>query len=184
MFPAIRRRCSVLSGATNSSKRLALTLGFPVPARPLDVVQAYRDRMKTHQPIPPRVVGSGPVLENIDRDEQVDLLKFPVPLLHELDGGRYIGTDDLVIMRDPENDWVNAATYRVHGRTKNTRRPVDVARQARAPDSRKIFPRGKPARCSSVAATIRCCFSPAATNSSSASPNTTTPAAIAACRSK
>jgi UbiD family decarboxylase len=68
--------------------------------------------MKVHRPIPPNVVRNGPVLQNVDRDEQVDLLKFPVPRLHELDGGRYIGTDDLVIMRDPEAEWINAATYR------------------------------------------------------------------------
>ena len=56
------------------------------------MVAAYRDRMKTHQPIPPRIVNDGPVLENIDRDDAVDVLKFPVPMLHEHDGGRYIGT--------------------------------------------------------------------------------------------
>jgi 4-hydroxy-3-polyprenylbenzoate decarboxylase len=49
--PGYPGKMRVLSGATNSSKRLALTLGFPVPSRPLDVVQSYRDRMKTHQPI-------------------------------------------------------------------------------------------------------------------------------------
>ena len=81
------------------------------------------------------------MLENIDRDERVDVLKFPVPLLHELDGGRYIGTDDLVIMRDPENDWINAATYRSMVISKNTVGSVDVARQTRAADSRKIFSR-------------------------------------------
>src|SRR4051812_35185177 len=102
----------LVSGATNSSKRLALALGFPVPSHPLDVVRAYRDRMKTHQPIPPNVVSKGPVLENVDRDDKVNLEKFPVPRLHELDGGRYIGTDDLVIMRDPDDGWVNGATYR------------------------------------------------------------------------
>ena len=103
----------VLSGATNSMRRLAITMGFPVPNHPLDVVRAYRDRMKTHEPIPPRVVKTGPVLENVLRDDQVDVLKFPVPFLHELDGGRYLGTDDLVIMRDPEDNWVNCGTYRV-----------------------------------------------------------------------
>jgi 4-hydroxy-3-polyprenylbenzoate decarboxylase len=94
-------------------KRLAITLGFPVPSHPLDVVRAYRDRMKTHAPIPPRVIDKGPVLENVLSGNDVDVLKFPVPFLHELDGGRYIGTDDLVIMRDPEGDWVNCGTYRV-----------------------------------------------------------------------
>ncbi len=102
-----------LSGSTNSMKRLAITLGFPVPAHPLDVVRAYRDRMKTHAPIPPRAVAKGPVLENVLSGNDVDVLKFPVPFLHELDGGRYIGTDDLVIMRDPEDGWVNCGTYRV-----------------------------------------------------------------------
>jgi 4-hydroxy-3-polyprenylbenzoate decarboxylase len=109
----------LLSGGTNSSKRLALTLGFPVPSGPMDVVQAYRNRMKKHEPIPPRVVATGPILENVDRDEEVDIFKFPIPLLHELDGGRYIGTDDLVIMRDPELDWINIGTYRAMAHDKN-----------------------------------------------------------------
>ena len=100
-IPGYPKGYRVFSGATNSMRRLAITMGFPVPNHPLDVVRAYRDRMKTHEPIPPRVVKSGPVLENVLRGEQVDVLKFPVPLLHEMDGGRYLGTDDLVIMRDP-----------------------------------------------------------------------------------
>ncbi len=111
--PGYPKGYRVMSGSTNSMKRLALTMGFPVPSHPLDVVRAYRDRMKTHHPVPPRVVPRGPVLENVLRDGDVDVLKFPVPFLHELDGGRYIGTDDLVIMRDPEENWVNCGTYRV-----------------------------------------------------------------------
>ncbi|WP_158912657.1 UbiD family decarboxylase [Caulobacter sp. S45] len=109
-YPAGMR---VLSGATNSSKRLAITLGFPEPSHPLDVVRAYRDRMQTHRPLPPREVETGPIFEVIDRDDEVNVLKFPVPRLHEEDGGRYIGTHDYVIMRDPEQDWVNAGAYRV-----------------------------------------------------------------------
>src|SRR5438105_5969791 len=110
--PGYPKGMRLISGATNSSKRLALTLGLPVPSCPLDVVRAYRDRMKEHRPIPPKTVGKGAVFENIDRDDKVDLLKFPVPFLHEKDGGRFIGTDDLVIMRDPDEHWVNCATYR------------------------------------------------------------------------
>ena len=99
------------SGATNSAARLALTLGLPAPRHPLDVVAAYRERMRTHEPIPPAVVATGPVLENVIRD--VDLTALPAPRLHELDGGRYLGTDDLVVMRDPDDGWVNVGTYRV-----------------------------------------------------------------------
>ncbi|MGH8690557.1 MAG: UbiD family decarboxylase domain-containing protein, partial [Burkholderiales bacterium] len=110
-IPGYPKGFRALSGATNSAKRLALLLGFPVPSHPLDVVRAYRDRMKTHKPIPPRVVTDGPVLQNIEKNH-IDVLKFPAPLLHEHDGGRYIGTDDLVIMRDPDANWVNCGTYR------------------------------------------------------------------------
>ena len=117
--PGHAKGMRLLSGATNSSKRLAIALGLPVPDHPLDVVRAYRDRMKSHRPIPPKTVASGPVLENVDRDGHVDVLKFPVPLLHEHDGGRYIGTDDLVIMRDPEANWVNGGTYRAMVHDKN-----------------------------------------------------------------
>src|SRR6185437_9006408 len=77
------------SGATNSMRRLAIVLGFPVPSHPLDVVRAYRDRMKTHRPIPPQTVTRGSVLENILSGEDIDVLKFPAPRLHEHDGGRY-----------------------------------------------------------------------------------------------
>ena len=140
-YPAGMR---VLSGATNSSRRLALTLGFPTPTGPLDVVRNYRDRMKTHRSIPPRVVPTGAVFENIQRDGDVDVLQFPVPFLHEQDGGRYIGTDDLVIMRDPDDGWVNAATYRVmvhDGRTLGLwTSPGKQGRQIRE----KYFARGEP----------------------------------------
>ena len=120
--------------------------------------------MKTHEPLPPGWSKSGAVLENVDRDDDIDLFKFPVPRLHEDDGGRYIGTDDLVVMRDPEGNWINAATYRVQVHSKDSTglwmSPGKHGRQI----SDKYFRAASPARCWSVAATIRCCFSPAATN--------------------
>ncbi|MFQ5914537.1 MAG: UbiD family decarboxylase [Nitrospinota bacterium] len=120
-IPGYPKGFRVLSGAVNSTKRLALAMGFPEPRNPIDVVQAYRDRMRSgFRLIPPAIAKHGPVLENVDRDAEVDLYKFPVPFLHEKDGGRYIGTDVLVIMRDYDSDYVNAATYRVMVHDRNT----------------------------------------------------------------
>ncbi|MFP6713008.1 MAG: UbiD family decarboxylase [Rhodospirillales bacterium] len=135
----------ILSGAANSFKRLAIVLGFPEPTKELDLVQSYRDRMKTDfELIPPEEVKTGPILENIDRDDEVDLYKFPIPFIHELDGGRYIGTDDVVIMKDPDSGWVNAATYRVMVHDKNTTgiwmSPGKHGRMIRE----KYFEKGKP----------------------------------------
>ncbi|MDH5750220.1 MAG: UbiD family decarboxylase, partial [Rhodospirillales bacterium] len=119
-IPGYPKGMRVLSGMTNSPRRLALTLGFQGAETATEVIQAYRDRMKTFVQQPANTVKNGPLLENVDRDEDVDLLKFPVPFLHELDGGRYIGTGDLIIMRDPDDQWVNIGTYRVMVHDKNT----------------------------------------------------------------
>jgi len=112
-IPGYPKGFRILSGLSNSPRRLALTMGLPEPDGLMDLVRAYRDRMKHHRLIPPRPCTAGTVLENVDRDGDVDVFKFPVPWLHQRDGGRYIGTDDLVIMRDPEEGWVNVGCYRV-----------------------------------------------------------------------
>ena len=53
------------------------------------------------------------MLCNIQRDQHVNILNFPAPKWHPLDGGGYIGTECLVINKDPESDWINVGTYRV-----------------------------------------------------------------------
>jgi 4-hydroxy-3-polyprenylbenzoate decarboxylase len=80
----------------------------------LELVQSYRKhRRQKSEPIPPRLVDRGPVLENVMAGDGVDVLKFPAPKWHDGDGGRYIGTECMVITKDPDSDWVNAGTYRV-----------------------------------------------------------------------
>ncbi len=111
----------ILSGAANALKRLAVVLDLPEPRVETDLVKSLRARMQhDFTPIPPVEVKTGPVMDNVMRDDEVDLLSFPAPFVHEHDGGRYIGTDDAVIMRDPDTGWINAATYRVMVHDRNT----------------------------------------------------------------
>ncbi|MFQ5852843.1 MAG: UbiD family decarboxylase [Candidatus Binatia bacterium] len=96
-----------------SPKRLCLTLGLPPSdGGKLDLVRACLEKIHNLTPVAPTTVESGPVLENVESGDQVDILKFPVPQQHELDGGRYIGTGHAVITKDPETGWVNLGTYR------------------------------------------------------------------------
>ena len=107
------KRC--LYGMLGSPLRLALGLGID-PAQSGDrrtMLDTYRRRIKRQEPIPPRMVDDGPVMENVDSNGDVDLLKFPVPIHHEHDGGRYIGTACGVVTRDPDTGRVNIGTYRV-----------------------------------------------------------------------
>ena len=74
---------------------------------------------RARQLIPPRIVPTGPILENVQRDGDVDIFKFPIPFIHEHDGGRYIGTEDLRRDEDPDSDWVNVGTYRIMAHAKD-----------------------------------------------------------------
>jgi 4-hydroxy-3-polyprenylbenzoate decarboxylase len=107
-----------LFGTTGSVQRMALTLGLSNVKSGTDLVKAYREKSMDLKSIPPKVVDTGPILENIDSGKDVDLYKFPVPLMHEKDGGRYIGTNCLVVTRHPDEGWVNLGTYRImlHGK--------------------------------------------------------------------
>jgi 4-hydroxy-3-polyprenylbenzoate decarboxylase len=58
------------------------------------------------------VVSSGPILENVQRGDEVDLTIFPAPIWHPQAGGRYIGTASLNIIPDPDSDWINVGSYR------------------------------------------------------------------------
>ena len=120
-IPGSPKGFRAVNGLVSTNRRVAAVLGFPETDDPVELVQGYRDRMKgDFQAKPPEFVDSGPVFENIERDDEVDLMKFPAPFLHEEDGGRYIGTDDLVIIRDYDTDWINTATYRIQLHNKNT----------------------------------------------------------------
>lgn len=113
--PGYARGMRCLYGMLGSPLRLALGLGID-PSQSGDrrtMLDTYRRRIKSHEPIPPRTVDDGPVMENVDRDGDVDLLKFPVPIHHEHDGGRYIGTACGVVTRDPDSGRINVGTYRV-----------------------------------------------------------------------
>ena len=103
----------VLANALDSLKRLAFTLGLPTDLKPMEFVRLWRERSKELVPLKPEVVKDGPVLENVDVGKKVNMLKFPTPKWHELDGGRYIGTGSVTITRDPDEGWVNLGTYRV-----------------------------------------------------------------------
>ncbi|HLN82204.1 MAG TPA: UbiD family decarboxylase, partial [Candidatus Binatia bacterium] len=103
----------VAANLVSSVERLALTLGMEAGLSDMDFVQSWRQQVKNISPIRAETVSSGPLFENTKKGKDVNVLQFPVPRWHELDGGRYIGTDDLVIMRDPDGGWINASIYRI-----------------------------------------------------------------------
>jgi 4-hydroxy-3-polyprenylbenzoate decarboxylase len=112
-IPNFRPGYRVLANSMGSRKRQAITLGLdPAGASHERLLQFWRDILKGFTPIPPVQVKRGSIQENVLRDKEVDLTRFPAPVWHPLDGGRFIGTASVNIMRDPDTGAINAGTYR------------------------------------------------------------------------
>lgn len=112
-IPGYRKGERVLSNALASVRRLAFTFGMDGNPVPLEFVRQFKEKLKTLKPLKPVEVKDGPVAQNVAEGKEIDLFRFPAPKWHEHDGGRYLGTGDLVILRDPDSGWINAAPYRV-----------------------------------------------------------------------
>jgi UbiD family decarboxylase len=102
----------VLGNAFLSHKRTASMLGIADNLNSVQMVNAWRQRLKQVKPVPPVEVKTGPILENTLTGKDVDLYKFPAPVWHEKDGGRFIGTGCAVVSKDLDEGWVNLGTYR------------------------------------------------------------------------
>ena len=112
----------VFTNATTNVQRAALALGLDPALRPLDALKAWMEKRKNLTPQPPVTVKTAAFLENTMAGRDVDIARFPAPVWHRHDGGPFIGSGSLVIMRDPDSGWINASIYRVqvHGPNKVT----------------------------------------------------------------
>lgn len=107
---------SIFAGSLGTYRRVAIAMGLPPETSIRDLYHEYERRL--HNPIDPIIVSTGPCKENILLGDDIDVFRFPAPMIHDGDGGRYIGTWDLVVCRDPDSDWMNWGMYRfmVHDR--------------------------------------------------------------------
>ena len=111
--PGYPKGYQTLYGQFSTIRRVALTLGLPLEyERKADIVKAYHHRMEDMQFIKPRYVKTGPIFDNVLEGDKVNVLKLPVPLHHQSDTHRYIGTADMCITKDPDAEWYNFGAYR------------------------------------------------------------------------
>ncbi len=116
-IPGYPKGYRVLTCSTSSPARLSSILRLGAEPSHKGLVESLRGKPAQWQARANefrfRAVDAGPVLENIQQTASVDVLAFPSPLWHELDGGRYIGTGCSVVTRDLDSEWINVGTYRV-----------------------------------------------------------------------
>jgi UbiD family decarboxylase len=110
-IPGYPRGYRVLTNASGNRRRMAVTLGLdPTTVTHQSLMAWWRKTMRDFQPLPPVELPDGPIFEEVQRGDEVDLYKFPTPRWHPEDGGRFIGTASLNIMRDPDSGVVNLGT--------------------------------------------------------------------------
>ena len=110
----------ILTNLVTTKARSRIGAGIDPDIQIKDEVEFIAKMLNEYEPVSPREVSNGPVMENKEEGDKVDLSKFPAPKWHELDGGKYLGTGSLVITRDPEQDWINAGIYRLQYHNRNT----------------------------------------------------------------
>jgi UbiD family decarboxylase len=109
----------VFTNATTTPQRAALALGLDPSLKPLDALKAWMKKRQTLTPRKPVKVKSAAFLENSMRGKKVDMATLPAPFWHRKDGGPFIGSGSIVIMRDPDGGWINASIYRVQVHSRN-----------------------------------------------------------------
>ena len=112
-IPGYPKGYRVITNAVCSVKTTGLAFGLDSTLPGLEMVRSWKEKLRSYSPVKTMAVSDGPILENVQTDDEIDMLKFPTPRWHSHDGGRYIGTACLVVMEDPDERWVNVGTYRV-----------------------------------------------------------------------
>lgn len=100
----------VLNGMTGTFRRVAIAMGLSSETPVKEIYAEFGKRME--HPVKPRLVKEGPCQEKVFTGDRINIYDLPSPYLHEGDGGRYIGTWDVVVSRDPDSGWTNWGMYR------------------------------------------------------------------------
>jgi UbiD family decarboxylase len=86
--------------------RLARHMALPPTASAREIIDKMLSASSV-PPIEPVIVPTGPVKENSIEGDDIDLTALPVPMVHQSDGGKYIQTYGMHVVRSPDGSWTN-----------------------------------------------------------------------------
>ncbi|MEI9477106.1 MAG: UbiD family decarboxylase [Deltaproteobacteria bacterium] len=124
-IPGLRPDFKILTNILGTPERVSISLKLPkLYNNSIELSQNLIGKPATWEEessrFPVKVVQKGPILENVLYEKEVDLNQLPAPLWHEKDGGRYIGTGCVVVLRDPDTQMINVGCYRIMLQDRNT----------------------------------------------------------------
>lgn len=97
--------------------RIAKSLGLPSTASGHEIINKLIATKKLPG-IPPKQIASGPVKDFKLLGDEIDLTKLPIPYLHQDDGGKFLQTFGMYVVKSPDGSWVNWSITRsmLHGK--------------------------------------------------------------------
>jgi 4-hydroxy-3-polyprenylbenzoate decarboxylase len=100
-------------GYLSSYRKLAVALGLD-PSSSIQDIQAHYLKKMDDPIIKPVTVDqkTAPCKQNILLGNDADLFTLPVPMMHDGNGGRYVGTWHAVVTKDPDDGELNFGMYR------------------------------------------------------------------------
>ena len=101
----------LFGGAAANYRRVALSLGLAADTPFQEIVEEIERRWR--EPLKPVLVKDGPCQEVVSLAPEASLFSLPAPMIHEGDGGRFLGTWHLVATKDLDSSWVNWGMYRL-----------------------------------------------------------------------
>ena len=101
----------VFTNGLSDIDSIALALGLERGHSRKSLLAEARHRMASL--VKPKIVPTGPVLENIVSGSELNLLQLPVPHWSYKDRGRYLGTWHINVTKDPETGSRNVGVYRM-----------------------------------------------------------------------
>src|SRR6478609_9185400 len=102
------------SDAEHPLARVAVSLGLPYDVSAGELVE-HLVEARGKEPISPKLISadSAPCKQNVLRGADATLDRFPVPLVHEDDGGRYVNTWGIIVAKTPDGRWTNWSISRI-----------------------------------------------------------------------
>ncbi|KAL2009493.1 hypothetical protein VTN00DRAFT_5300 [Thermoascus crustaceus] len=109
LFKMMGAPVGLRKGKKDENARLALSIGLPADSTPREIVEKMI-AAKKGKPLPPVPIANAAEAackENIIHGADIDLNKWPIPLLHSHDGGKFLGTYGFHVVQTPDKSWTS-----------------------------------------------------------------------------
>jgi 4-hydroxy-3-polyprenylbenzoate decarboxylase len=93
-----------------TQERVAIGVGLPRDTTWRGIVEFIKGKLVNR--VPPVIVSTGPVKENIIKGDDINVYEFPAPKYNHLDPGRYCDTFAGTVTIDPDTKVMNIGMYR------------------------------------------------------------------------